>query len=61
MSNLRNFGAVGDGKADDTKAIQHALAAGDGVLDGGNEDIPNGRVATSGASENSDTQNFFRA
>ena len=35
--------------------------AGDGVLDGGNEDIPNGRVATSGASENADTQNFFRA
>ncbi len=27
-----NYGAAGDGKADDTDALQHALAAGDGVL-----------------------------
>ena len=33
MSNVRNFGAIGDGKADDTRAIQHAVADGDGVLD----------------------------
>ena len=32
MSNVKKFGAVGDGKADDTKAIQHALNDGDGVL-----------------------------
>lgn len=33
MSNIREFGAVGDGKADDTLAIQHALADGDGVVE----------------------------
>lgn len=34
MSNIRNFGAKGDGVADDTDAIQHAVAqAGDGVLE----------------------------
>ncbi|MFP6885246.1 MAG: glycosyl hydrolase family 28-related protein, partial [Roseibacillus sp.] len=33
MSNVRNFGAIGDGKADDTRAIQHAVADGDGVLE----------------------------
>ena len=32
MSNVTRFGAIGDGKADDTEAIQHALAMGDGVL-----------------------------
>ena len=33
MSNVRDFGAAGDGQADDTEAIQHALQAGDGVLE----------------------------
>ena len=33
MSNVRNFGAIGDGEADDTRAIQHAVADGDGVLE----------------------------
>ncbi|WP_166826390.1 right-handed parallel beta-helix repeat-containing protein [Thalassoroseus pseudoceratinae] len=33
MSSIRDFGAVGDGNADDTEAIQHALQAGDGVLE----------------------------
>jgi hypothetical protein len=32
MSNLIRFGAVGDGKADDTEAIRHAVAEGDGML-----------------------------
>lgn len=33
MSNVRNFGAVGDGQADDTEAIVHAIGSGDGVLE----------------------------
>lgn len=33
MSDVSTFGAVGDGSADDTNALQHALAAGDGLLD----------------------------
>ncbi|MCR9198074.1 MAG: right-handed parallel beta-helix repeat-containing protein [Planctomycetaceae bacterium] len=32
MSNVRDFGATGDGTADDTQAIQHALADGDGEV-----------------------------
>lgn len=32
MSNIRNFGAVGDGVADDTEAIRHAIRDGDRVL-----------------------------
>jgi polygalacturonase len=33
MSNVRDFGAVGDGQVDDTRAIQHAVEAGDGLLE----------------------------
>jgi polygalacturonase len=32
MANVRDFGARGDGQADDTQALQHALQRGDGVL-----------------------------
>ncbi len=32
MSNVRRFGAMGDGRADDTEAIRHAIQDGDGVL-----------------------------
>src|SRR3954464_178687 len=32
MSNVRDFGAMGDGEHDDTEAIEHALAEGDGEL-----------------------------
>jgi hypothetical protein len=33
MSNVRDFGAAGDGMIDDTEAIQHALTDGDGTLE----------------------------
>ncbi len=33
MSNVLHFGAKGDGTTDDTKAIEHALVQGDGVLE----------------------------
>jgi parallel beta-helix repeat protein len=33
MSNVRHFGARGDGHSDDTAALQHAVASGDGVLE----------------------------
>ena len=32
MSNVQRFGATGDGKTDDTDAIAHAVADGDGIL-----------------------------
>jgi hypothetical protein len=32
MSDVREFGAVGDGQADDTEAIEHALKDGEGTL-----------------------------
>jgi len=32
MSNVQDFGAAGDGKRDDTEAIQHAIEDGDGLL-----------------------------
>jgi hypothetical protein len=32
MTNVRDFGAVGDGRADDTEAIEHAVAEGAGSL-----------------------------
>ena len=32
MSNVLRFGAVGDGVTDDTEAIKHAVANGDGML-----------------------------
>ncbi|HEU5430788.1 MAG TPA: glycosyl hydrolase family 28-related protein, partial [Thermomicrobiales bacterium] len=33
MSNVRDFGAAGNGKMDDAEAIEHALAEGDGTLE----------------------------
>jgi hypothetical protein len=33
MSNVRQFGAAGDGQRDDTEAIEHAVRDGDGLLD----------------------------
>ena len=32
MTSVRDFGARGDGKSDDTQAIGHAIQKGDGVL-----------------------------
>ncbi len=33
MADVRNFGAVGDGKNDDTEAIRHAVDDGDGLIE----------------------------
>jgi hypothetical protein len=33
LSNIKQFGAAGDGQRDDTAAIEHAIAAGDGLLE----------------------------
>src|SRR5260221_1873165 len=33
MSNVRQFGAAGDGQRDDTDAIEHAVRDGDGLVE----------------------------
>ena len=33
MSSVKDFGAIGDGKADDTAAIQHTINDGEGVVE----------------------------
>ncbi|MBS0265724.1 MAG: hypothetical protein JSS02_27585, partial [Planctomycetes bacterium] len=33
MSNVRQFGAVGDGQRDDTEALEHAVREGNGLLE----------------------------
>ena len=33
MANVKDFGAIGDGKQDDTRAITHAIQQGDGLLE----------------------------
>src|SRR5258708_22482976 len=33
MSNVREFGAAGDGQTDDTDAIEHAVRDGDGLVE----------------------------
>ena len=40
MSNVLRFGAVGDGVTDDTEAIKHTVANGDGIVI--REEIANG-------------------
>ncbi|MGI9242997.1 MAG: right-handed parallel beta-helix repeat-containing protein [Verrucomicrobiales bacterium] len=46
MSDVRQFGAAGDGRTDDTAAIRHAIKDGDGLLE-----FPKGRYRISGTIE----------
>ena len=46
MSDVRQFGATGDGETDDTDAIRHAIEAGDGLVE-----FPRGRYRISGSIE----------